>query len=296
MGAATRWVAALVGGALLLAAWAGSDLDDAHLARTAPPAAAKPPVAPPPVDALAALNRAAPATPRAPEAFARWMSEESSLRGADLDGAWDVDPEGRLVPTIALRRRFDQLLSLAGEANLDETRGFIAHDVRELAGAEASLRVLAVWDRYVELQRVAFQQVADMRDRSTWSAALAERQRVRQRLLGMEVARAFFADEEAQLEAAARAAAPAAQPAQDAIDRPALSPAAAESLRREEQAWADWERRLANARREHAALEARGELSSPQRVQLMERHVATHFAPSEAVRVRALLQLPVGGG
>lgn len=294
MGAATRWVAALVGGALLLAAWIWRDLDDPHLARPAPPAAEKPPLAPPAVDALAALNLAAPASPRSPEGFARWMSEESSLRGADLDGAWDLDREGRLVPTLALRRRFDQLLSLAGEAKLEELRAFIAHDVRELAGADASLQVLAVWDRYVALQRVAFQQVADMRDRSTWSAALAERQRVRQRLLGMEVARAFYGDEEAQLEALLRAPASPAKAGQDLIDKRELSPAAAENLRREEQAWADWERRLGEARREHAALEARGELSSLQRVQLMERHIALHFAPPEAVRVRALLQLPVG--
>ena len=222
------------------------------------------------------------------------MSEDSSRRGADLDGAWDLDRDGRLVPTIALRRRFDQLLSLAGEASLEEMRAFVAHDVRELAGADASLQVLAVWDRYVELQRVSFQQVADMRDKNTWGAALAERQRVRQRLLGLEVAKAFFGEDEARLQGLLRASAPAPD-AQELVDKQALSPAAAERLRQEEQAWADWERRLANARREHAALEARAELSAPQRAEWMERHIAQHFAPAEAVRVRALLQLPLGG-
>jgi lipase chaperone LimK len=248
---------------------------------SAPSAVAEPQPAP--------LRTAAPAEaldhPLAPARFERWMGAHSSLRGADLDGAWDVDAQGRLQPTIALRRRFDQLLSLSGEATLEQIGAFIEHDVRELAGADAAQRVLDVWQRYLALQRHAFQSPVSLQDRSTWGPAFAERQQVRRQVLGPELAQVFYADEERQFAALLQGApAPAAT---TAVDRSQLGPEALARLQREDAAWADWERRLGAARAEMAAA---SKLSEPQRREAVARLLA-RFDAGEAVRVKALLHL-----
>ncbi|RQP21419.1 lipase secretion chaperone [Piscinibacter terrae] len=288
MGAPTRWVTAVVGGALAVAAWLWSGLNDADLERPQALAGETPKHAAAPAAGLAALSTAASA-PRGPEVFERWLENESSLRGITLDGAWDVDSEGRLKPTLALRRRFDQLLSLAGEATVDEIAAYIGHDVNQLAGSSAAAQVQGLWQRYVELQQYRFTVQPDMRDRGTWANALAERQQVRRRLLGEVAAKAFFADEEAMLQTTI-AAAPGAAGFQS-IDKSTLSPQAAQRLSQEEAAWADWERRLADARREQASLSARVELSPQQRDEALLRYVGQRFNASEMVRVKALLQL-----
>jgi lipase chaperone LimK len=291
MSAPTRWITAGVGGALVFAAWLWSGLDDANLERPQALAGDAPKHAAAPAAGLAALKAAAPAAsaPRGPEAFERWLENESSLRGVTLDGAWDVDSQGRLTPTLALRRRFDQLLSLAGEATVDEITAYIGHDVSLLAGPSAAAQVQGLWTRYVELQQYRFNVQPDMRDRGTWATALAERQQVRRRLLGEAVAKAFFADEEAMLQASI--AAPAGAMRFQSIDKSTLSPQAAQSLAQEEASWADWERRLADAKREQAALQAKAELSPQQRDEALLRYVGQRFSASELVRVKALLQI-----
>jgi len=252
------------------------------------------------LSAPAAQRAAAPAPrstvpthPRDAANFARWMSEESSLRGIELDGSWDVDGQGRLEPTLALRRRFDQLLTLAGEATLDEIGAFIERDVLELVGAEGAAAVLDAWRRYVELQRHAFRTPVQGFDRQALAAALAERQQVRRRILGPALAQAFYAEDEAQLQALLQSpAAPATEPHATQIDRSRLDAAALARLQAEEAAWADWQRRFEAARREIESLQAAPELSPPQRDEAIARLIGQRFDAREAVRVRALLQLP----
>ena len=236
--------------------------------------------------------KAAAAVARDPAAFGVWMAQHSSLRGTQLDGAWDIDARGQLDPTLALRRRFDQLLTLRGEADVAELGAYIAHEVREQAGNIAAQQVVALWQKYLTLQQHSFTTHADARDRQTWAAALAERQQARRRILGPEVAAAFYADDEAQLQALMQGRTEATP--NTGIDRKSLSADALERLRQEEAAWADWERRLAEARRDIAALQAAPELSDLQRRQSIARLLAQRFDASEAMRVRALLQLPVG--
>ena len=230
-------------------------------------------------------------TLRDPVRFDRWVQQQSSLRGTDLDGGWDIDAQGRLHPTIALRRRFDQLLTLAGEARIEELTSYIGQDVRELAGPDAAAQVLDAWQRYIALQRHAFRGL-DPRDPQSLQAALAERQQVRRQLLGIELATAFFAEEEAQLAASLQQRQAGAAPVQTiAIDRSALGPEALARLQKEEAAWADWERRLAATRDEVGRLQAAVELSDVQRRQQIEQLIAQRFDAKEAVRVRALLHL-----
>lgn len=282
----------MVGGALVLAAWLWSDIDDPDPPRAQALAspAAQPQAPAHPV--LASLGAAAPSAsaPRSPEDFEHWLEEKSSLRGVSLDGAWDIDSEGRLQPTMALRRRFDQLLSLVGEATLDEITAYVEHDVTALAGHAAAQQVLDVWRRYVELQKHAFNLQVDMRDRNTWAPAQAERQQVRRRVLGEQVTRAFYAEEDAMLQAVL-AAPPAATVSFQSIDKSTLTPDAAQRLRQEEAAWADWERRLGDARREQAALQSHEEMSQAQRDEALSRYIGQRFKADELVRVHDLLQI-----
>lgn len=289
MRAVTRgsWLAAAAA-AVVGAAWMATPPGDGPAHRGAAldtPAVAASHAAPPPARAASAVRDSV--------AFGRWLEQHSSLRDVVLDGAWEVDADGRLNATVALRRRFDQLLSLVGEASVDDITAYIAHDVQALAGPVAAQRVLDVWHAYRALQRHAWRSEVDMRQRSTWAPALAERQRVRQQVLGTQVAAAFFAEDEAQLQAllVQGGPMPAGPEFTTAIDRSRLSPEAAGRLQQEEAAWADWERRLADARREHAALQARAELSAPQRDEAMQRYVAQRFDGAEALRVKALLGL-----
>jgi len=231
-------------------------------------------------------------TPRDPARFARWLNEQSSLRGTDLDGSWGVDGQGRFQPTLALRRRFDQLLTLAGETPVEQITAFVEHDVRELAGGYAAGAVLDAWQRYLELQRHAWRSTAQPGDRASMAAALAERQQVRRRILGPELAQAFFADDEAQLQALIQGTAPPPEAQTTRIERTQLGPEALARLQAEEAAWADWQRRFDAARSEIQALQAAPQFSAPQRAQAIERVIAQRFDVREAVRVRALLHLP----
>ncbi len=180
------------------------------------PPAAEPPARPPPSASAGAM---APTNGRDLATLQRWLAEGSSLRGAELDGDWGLDAPGRVEPRRALRRRFDQLLTLQGEASLDElTRlvrgGVQAAAVRQgLDAATAQTRtdeVLAVWQRYLALQGQAYQHTVRPSDPSTWAAALAERQQARRAHLGPAWAAAFYAEEEAALTAALREAEQAA--------------------------------------------------------------------------------------
>jgi lipase chaperone LimK len=248
-----------------------------------------------PPDLLAPAAPSERANLRTPAQFAQWLHSASSLRGTQLDGAWDVDNQGTLHPTIALRRRFDQLLTLAGEAKVDEITAFIEHEVTGQHGAAAARAVLDAWQRYVALQRHVFSDRIDPADRGSMQRAFAERQRVRRDILGFDLANAFFGDEEARAEAQLTAP-PGSPPATDVrtaqIDRSALDPAALARLQQADAAWADWQRRLADAKQRIAALQSAPELSDLQKREAVDRLIAQQFDTHEAVRVRALLHLP----
>lgn len=291
-----RWSAGLltgVGVLLLAAGWASRAPVPVARAERPLVAARIPPVAPTRPDALAPGSVPAPLTSHDPARFADWMAGQSSLRGTELDGSWDVDGQGRLHPTIALRRRFDQLLTLAGEASIDEITAFIEHDVRELVGPAGAAAVLDAWQRYVALQRYAFHTPVRIGDRSSFAAALAERQPVRRRILGEQMAEAFFADEDAQLQTLINSdSTPVDGALTTRIDPATLSADARARLQAEDAAWADWQRRLEAARRDIAALQAAPQLSPLQRDEAIARLIAQRFDVHEAVRVRALLHLP----
>lgn len=225
------------------------------------------------------------------QAFGRWMAERSALRGTALDGGWGLDAQGQVRPSLALRRRFDHLLQLQGQAPLPRLSAWLAQRARqELSEADVQ-QVMSVWQAYLGLLASAGP-VPHPGDGSALAAALdAEAQR-RRAWLGLAWAEAFFGEDEAAWRQR-QAQGPA--PAEPLIDRSRLSPEAAQRLAEEEAEQARWSRRLAEARAELQRLRQAPELSDPQRDEAIARLLNERFAPGgERLRARALMGLPPG--
>lgn len=275
--------------------------------------------------AAAAAERApasGPAAADAAEAVHRQLFSSGSLQGAQPDGAWVLDGQGRLLPAIGVRQRFDQWLSTLGEVSAEQLTALVQAQARRDLGEAGAAQVMAVWNRYLQLQQQRWTVALDGHDLRLWESALAERQRVRRALLGMAWAEAFYRDEETALRqhlqaktGQATGESAAAEPLQrpGAALLPALAqapaagvdprtllaqrsaafgPDAALRLQAEDEAQADWARRLERARAQHAALAADAQRSPAQRAQSMAQWIEAEFSPgSERLRVRALLGL-----
>jgi lipase chaperone LimK len=215
--------------------------------------------------------------------------EHGSLRGAELDGSWDVNARGQVHPTRSLRRRFDQLLTLQGEANLDELTRFIRLDVTEQSGPAAASAVLVLWQQYLALRREAASVTGTFEGRESIQAALDQQRSLRRRMLGDEMATAFFADDEQRAQAALSHA-PASAASGTWIDRSELTVDALERLQRHEMAMALWHQRIAQLRQLDAELIAAGWQQADRQAEL-QKAITESFDPHEAVRAKALLHL-----
>jgi len=223
----------------------------------------------------------------------------TSLAGTQVDGAWPIDTRGRLRADRALRARFDYYLSLLGERPQSDLRDLLRQDARAHLPPETVDQALALWDSYVALQQYRWQRALDLRDPARWGEVLAERQTVRRALLGADWAQAFYAGEEqtlAQMIARVNSGAqPGGQSAETmAAERMALPSRLPDADQREAELktqWADWERRLVDARQEVQRLQTAVELSGPQREQAIARYLAENFGGGEQIRARALLGL-----
>ncbi len=275
-----------------LAAWLAPGAEPAQA--TPAPAPAVAPAAAGPARAGAAAEHhvleAVAATPTEElQAFGRWMAEHSALRGTALDGGWGLDAQGQVRPSLALRRRFDHLLQLQGQAPLPKLSAWLAQQARqELSEADVQ-QVMSVWQAYLGLLASAGP-VPRPGDGPALAAALDTEAQRRRAWLGLAWAEAFFGEDEAAWRQR-QAQGPA--PAEPLIDRSRLSPEAAQRLADAEAEQARWTRRLAQARAELQRLRQAPELSEPQRDEAIDRLLDERFAPGgERLRARALLGLP----
>ncbi len=182
--------------------------------RHAPPAPPAPSTPPPAERMHAAEPAAAPGPTAAPTARIEPPAAlPGSLEGTDPDGALRVDDAGHLVIDLELRRLFDHFLSATGEEPLATIRARIVAALHARLPATAEAEAIAILDRYLAYRDAARQlsPPADPR------AGLGQLHDLRARMFAPEVARAFFADEEA--------ATYAALDRRDALLDPALSPA-----------------------------------------------------------------------
>jgi lipase chaperone LimK len=213
------------------------------------------------------------------------LFEQGSLRGVQPDGGFRLDAQGRLMPDRAVRRRFDQLLTTLGEASIEELGALLQQQARtELGSEDGAAQVMAVWERYLQLQRQLAPAGGTGSPPTADSLALALQERARQRrlVLGNDWAEAFYGDEEAALQArlsgdggrcvrtggdqaqhtALPAAARAPQPGEDlaALQRQreaTLGPEAPARLQALDQAQAAWAQKVAEARSQVTRLRVR---------------------------------------
>lgn len=178
--------AALCG--LLLSLWWLSFAPPAELRADAVRADAQPRATAPRQDATVASA----AVQRLPRPGA--VTREDSLRGTEADGGVRQDANGRLAADRELRRLFDYFLTRLGERGPDQIRADLLAWLQTQPQLDASTRaeVARLFDRYVELQRAS----AALGRSGDLSADLQRLRELRERELGIELARPWFADEQ----------------------------------------------------------------------------------------------------
>ncbi len=254
-----------------------------------------------------------------------------SLRGAELDGHLHQDDAGRLVEDRELRRLFDHLLAGQGEVGLAALRERLRAHALEVGGEALARQALDAFERYLDYLRSEAELdpagIADLGQRLDALTAL------RRRLLGDELAEAFFGEEERYArDALARMAggeglvdAPEAErwraersaatehqraleqteqfehldlpPAQRHAERAALyGEAAADRLAALDAERAAWQQRLDDWRSKRERIESDPRLDAAARERALQAELDARFDPAEQRRVRALDELPPGGG
>lgn len=115
----------------------------------------------------------------------------ASLKGTEVDGAITIR-DGRIIPDLALRRLYDYFLSALGEKSLADIRIWLAAYLREQHGSAITTEALDLFDRYVTTLQAIQNGVSSNLDPRSRQVQLTE---LRQRLLGAELAEAFFGAE-----------------------------------------------------------------------------------------------------
>lgn len=206
-----RGLLGLGGGALLLAliamAWSLRGTSPTATSKEAAPGARA--VAPP-----VSETRTAPATPSAIAPRAEAVGAlPGSLEGTDADGALQTDAAGHLIVTIELRRLFDHYLTATGEEPIATMRARIVAALNAKLSPLAAGEAVALLDRYLGYREAGRNLATSADPRAGIDAVHA----LRAQWFTPEVARAFFAEEEA--------ATYAALDRRDAVDDPSLTAA-----------------------------------------------------------------------
>ncbi len=121
-------------------------------------------------------------------------ARDDSLRGTDVDGGVRLDAGGRLVADRELRRLFDYFLARLGERSPEQIRADLLAwlQTQPQLDASALAEVTRLFDRYVELQRAS----ATLGRSSDLRADLQRLRELRERELGIELARTWFGEEQ----------------------------------------------------------------------------------------------------
>lgn len=239
----------------------------------------------------------------------------TSLRGTQPDGELRVDTNGRLVLDASLVRVFDYWLALTGEIADAQIRARLLAQMQGTHGDAVAQQAIAIFDRYVAMRAELAaqppiadleQRFAHLRDtRRRWFGADAEAMfGAEEDYLAQTLARRRLADDPEAL-AAFDAARPAAQVAAERDATAALvadeqtrqldaAHATPEQRREErEQLWgtdaaarlaaldvqrADWDRRVADYRRDRAGLDEAAAAALR----------GARFTPEERTRIEAL--------
>ncbi len=236
------------------------------------------------------------------------LFKEGSFQGTEPHGDWCARGEA-LQPCSGLRSRFEYYLLAIGEVPMDAIRALVADEAQRDLGEALATQVMSMYDKYLEVRRYQPRNTFQQDQLHTWMPVLAELRAHRRQVLGAEWAQAFYGDDEAKFEslhaqiqsglppppdpgAPVPQMAPGKDPAVVHAERVArYGEEAAQRLAKVDEEWADWQRRLADARREWDSLQGNNALSDLQRREQMNAYVQQHFKPDEHLRVQALLKL-----
>ncbi|MBA4111243.1 MAG: hypothetical protein C0487_16810 [Leptothrix sp. (in: Bacteria)] len=208
--------------------------------------------------------------------------------------AWSV-LGGKLVPSRALRERFDSYLPLGKGVTMVEVRATLEQDALADLGQANSAQVLAIWDRYARLQNHDWQRPFNATDPKGWQATLNEQHQVRRQFLGADWAEAFFGEDEAALQRriASLMASPRIPAASSLDDVLAKSPASAGPLASAASTRGDdWRVRADKARLEWTHLTQDASLDEGQRLIRIRQYLQQNFNGQDAARLARELQLP----
>jgi len=130
----------------------------------------------------------------------------AQFNGTQVDGAISVASDGRLVPTLALRRLFDYFISGYGDYSSNNQPGAVRKAVArytQLQGLGDTVRaqVLGLFDDYIRLQQRVADQSASFAD-TDMATRLRILQEMRIAELGPQAADAFYGQEEQAIQRA----------------------------------------------------------------------------------------------
>jgi lipase chaperone LimK len=148
----------------------------------------------PPLD-LGAQTAAPGVSAALPMAEAPAPVSATSLVGANVDGAFEVDASGHFVPTASAVRLFDFFLSAEGEIPARDLRQSVQREAeRTLSPAEVD-RAMALFERYVDYRPRAAAGLAGVATGNLRSA-LATVHRVREESFGAQDTQRMFGEAE----------------------------------------------------------------------------------------------------
>lgn len=157
------------------------------------------PAAPEIVESEPAAHAKAPASPQAVTTNSNaagsavsTLAPEGSLAGTEVDGAVKLDGRGGIVLDVDLRRLFDYLLARSGEMSEEQLRQLSEQQLAKLYPAQADA-LIALFRRYLMLR----ERMANVPKTDSVALNLDRLSALRTDVLGAEMARAFFADDEA---------------------------------------------------------------------------------------------------
>ena len=128
-----------------------------------------------------------------------YVSEISkgSLKGSQPDGAVNLDASGQVMADKSLHRLFDYYLSAQGEMTIDEIKIRLLKSSSDFLSLDQLEQVRDLFDQYVDYLEKSEQFAVSMLSDLPLREQLHAIEEYRERILGKDIADAFFAEEHA---------------------------------------------------------------------------------------------------
>jgi lipase chaperone LimK len=134
-----------------------------------------------------------------PTPVAATLPPVHSWQGTDIEGDIHLDAAGNVIPDEDLHRLFDYLLSASNELRPAQIRQYLlAVGHQHALGAGALKQLDGLYSRYNAYRRAAADLSVDATTLDGMQQAFDARHRLRQQMLGPQMADGFFGDSEAQ--------------------------------------------------------------------------------------------------